>query len=75
MKPIDPTSRLAGPAYTVDCRPGDNLVLHHAVLKARPGDEQRFRTTAHNLEQHALGTAEPTVEQALAWLLANANRT
>jgi 4-hydroxy-4-methyl-2-oxoglutarate aldolase len=38
MKPIDPTSRLAGPAYTVDCRPGDNLVLHHAVLKARPGD-------------------------------------
>lgn len=38
MKPIDPTSRLAGPAFTVDCRPGDNLVLHHAVLKARPCD-------------------------------------
>jgi 4-hydroxy-4-methyl-2-oxoglutarate aldolase len=38
MKPIDPTSRLAGPALTVDARPGDNLVLHYAVQKARPGD-------------------------------------
>jgi len=38
MKPIDPTTRLAGPALTVDCRPGDNLVLHHAVLQAKPGD-------------------------------------
>lgn len=38
MKPIDPTSRLAGPALTVDVRPGDNLVLHYAVLQAKPGD-------------------------------------
>jgi 4-hydroxy-4-methyl-2-oxoglutarate aldolase len=38
MKPIDPTVRLAGPAFTVDARPADNLILHHAVLKARPGD-------------------------------------
>jgi 4-hydroxy-4-methyl-2-oxoglutarate aldolase len=38
MKPIDPTSRLAGPAYTVDARPADNLILHHAVMKAQPGD-------------------------------------
>lgn len=38
MKPIDPTCRLAGPAYTVDARPADNLILHHAVLKAQPGD-------------------------------------
>ncbi|NDZ18228.1 4-hydroxy-4-methyl-2-oxoglutarate aldolase [Variovorax sp. WS11] len=38
MKPIDPTVRLAGPAFTVDCRPADNLMLHHAVQKARPGD-------------------------------------
>ena len=38
MKPIDPTSRLAGPALTVDARPGDNLVLHYAVLQAKPGD-------------------------------------
>ncbi|WPB57706.1 4-carboxy-4-hydroxy-2-oxoadipate aldolase/oxaloacetate decarboxylase [Xylophilus sp. GOD-11R] len=38
MKPIDPTVRLAGPAFTVDCRPADNLMLHYAVMKARPGD-------------------------------------
>jgi len=38
MKPIDPTVRLAGPALTVDCRPADNLMLHYAVLKAKPGD-------------------------------------
>jgi len=38
MKPIDPSIRLAGPALTVDARPADNLILHHAVLKAKPGD-------------------------------------
>ncbi|MDO5625762.1 MAG: 4-carboxy-4-hydroxy-2-oxoadipate aldolase/oxaloacetate decarboxylase [Pseudomonadota bacterium] len=38
MKPIDPTSRLAGPALTVDVQPGDNLILHYAVLQAKPGD-------------------------------------
>lgn len=38
IKPIDPTCRLAGPAFTVDCRPADNLMLHYAVQKARPGD-------------------------------------
>ena len=38
MKPIDPTVRMAGPALTVDARPADNLILHYAVLKAKPGD-------------------------------------
>ena len=38
MKPIDPTVRMAGPALTVDVRPADNLMLHYAVLQARPGD-------------------------------------
>jgi 4-hydroxy-4-methyl-2-oxoglutarate aldolase len=38
MKPIDPKVRLAGPALTVDARPADNLILHHAVLQAKPGD-------------------------------------
>ena len=38
MKPLDPASRLAGPAFTVDMRPADNLMLHYALLKARPGD-------------------------------------
>lgn len=38
MKPLDPTMRLAGTALTVDVRPADNLMLHYAVLQARPGD-------------------------------------
>jgi 4-hydroxy-4-methyl-2-oxoglutarate aldolase len=38
IKPIDPASRLAGPALTVDTRPADNLMLHYALLKAKPGD-------------------------------------
>lgn len=38
MKPIDPGSRLVGPALTVDTRPSDNLMLHYALLKAKPGD-------------------------------------
>jgi 4-hydroxy-4-methyl-2-oxoglutarate aldolase len=38
MKPLDPRSRLAAPAFTVDMRPADNLMLHYALLKARPGD-------------------------------------
>lgn len=38
VKPIDPASRLVGPALTVDTRPADNLMLHYALLKARPGD-------------------------------------
>lgn len=38
VKPLDPGSRLAGPAFTVDMRPADNLMLHYALLHAQPGD-------------------------------------
>jgi 4-hydroxy-4-methyl-2-oxoglutarate aldolase len=38
IKPLDAGSRLVGPALTVDTRPADNLMLHYALLKARPGD-------------------------------------
>jgi len=38
VKPLDPESRLVGPAFTVDTRPADNLMLHYALLKARVGD-------------------------------------
>jgi 4-hydroxy-4-methyl-2-oxoglutarate aldolase len=37
IKPIDPGMRMAGPAFTVDMRPADNLMLHYALLKAQPG--------------------------------------
>lgn len=29
--------RIAGPAYTVRCAPGDNLMLHAAIYRAAPG--------------------------------------
>lgn len=32
-----PMPRLAGPAFTVRCPPGDNLMLHAAVYRAEPG--------------------------------------
>jgi 4-hydroxy-4-methyl-2-oxoglutarate aldolase len=30
-------SRVAGPAFTVQCAPGDNLMLHAAIHRAEPG--------------------------------------
>ncbi|MEV5434945.1 RraA family protein [Streptomyces sp. NPDC052682] len=32
-----PVPRVAGPAFTVRCPPGDNLMLHAAVYRAEPG--------------------------------------
>jgi 4-hydroxy-4-methyl-2-oxoglutarate aldolase len=33
-----PVPRVAGPAFTVRCPPGDNLMLHAAIYRAAPGD-------------------------------------
>ena len=33
-----PVPRIAGPAYTVKCEPGDHLMLHAAIYRANPGD-------------------------------------
>lgn len=38
IKPIDPAMVLVGPALTIDARPGDNLVIHYALTKAKRGD-------------------------------------
>jgi 4-hydroxy-4-methyl-2-oxoglutarate aldolase len=35
---LTPAKRAAGPALTVICPPGDNLMLHAAVAEARPGE-------------------------------------
>ncbi|WP_042416547.1 RraA family protein [Streptacidiphilus anmyonensis] len=32
-----PMARLSGPAFTVSCPPGDNLMLHAAIHRAEPG--------------------------------------
>jgi 4-hydroxy-4-methyl-2-oxoglutarate aldolase len=38
VRPIAPGTRICGPAYTVQCAPGDNLMLHKALQRAAPGD-------------------------------------
>ena len=35
---MTPGVKLAGPAFTVEVRPGDNLMLHAAIALAKPGD-------------------------------------
>ncbi len=36
--PLAPTMGFAGPALTVEVRPGDNLMIHAALAVAKPGD-------------------------------------
>ncbi|MDI7258966.1 MAG: 4-carboxy-4-hydroxy-2-oxoadipate aldolase/oxaloacetate decarboxylase [Thermodesulfobacteriota bacterium] len=38
IKPITRGVRLCGPAFTIQCHPGDNLMLHKAIEVAHPGD-------------------------------------
>lgn len=38
VAPLAPTMRFAGPALTVEVRPGDNLMIHAALAVAKPGD-------------------------------------
>lgn len=38
IAPLSPTMRFAGPALTVEVRPGDNLMIHAALALAKPGD-------------------------------------
>lgn len=38
LRPVGPRMRLAGPARTVRCLPGDNLALHLAIDRAEAGD-------------------------------------
>ena len=38
LRPLHAGGPLAGPAFTVKTRPGDNLMIHKALLMAKPGD-------------------------------------
>ena len=38
IAPLSPTMKFAGPALTVEIRPGDNLMIHAAMAIAKPGD-------------------------------------
>jgi 4-hydroxy-4-methyl-2-oxoglutarate aldolase len=38
MRPIYTSAKVGGPAVTVSCTPGDNLMIHAAVEVCQPGD-------------------------------------
>jgi 4-hydroxy-4-methyl-2-oxoglutarate aldolase len=38
IKPISRGVRICGSAFTVQCHPGDNLMLHKAIERTQPGD-------------------------------------
>jgi len=38
IAPVSPQMKCAGPAFTVEVRPGDNLMIHTAMTMAKPGD-------------------------------------
>ena len=38
ITPVSPSTRMAGAAFTVEVRPGDNLMIHAAMTLAQPGD-------------------------------------
>ena len=38
IAPLSPSMKFAGPAVTVEVRPGDNLMIHAAMAVAKPGD-------------------------------------
>ena len=38
IQPLSRAMKVAGPAFTVEVRPGDNLMIHAALALARPGD-------------------------------------
>ena len=38
IQPLQKKMRVAGPAFTVEVRPGDNLMIHAALVLAQPGD-------------------------------------
>ncbi len=38
IKPIYSGMKICGPAITVQCHPGDNIMLHKAIAIAQPGD-------------------------------------
>ena len=38
IMPLCHSTRMAGPAFTIEVRPGDNLMIHAAMAMAKPGD-------------------------------------
>ena len=38
IAPLSPSMRVCGPAFTIEVRAGDNLMIHAAMAMAQPGD-------------------------------------
>ena len=52
IRALRPTMKVAGPAFTVEVRPGDNLMIHAALALAQPGDvAARVERGAQRLER------------------------
>ncbi len=50
VRPIQQGVRLGGPAVTVSCHPGDNLMIHAAVEVVREGDVLVVTTTSRSTD-------------------------
>src|SRR6185312_14091862 len=50
MRPIYVTAKTAGPAITVSCQPGDNLMIHAALEVCEPGDVLVVTTTSESTD-------------------------
>src|SRR6476620_6597734 len=50
MRPIYPAARVAGPAITVSCQPGDNLMIHAALDLCQAGDILVVTTTSESTD-------------------------
>jgi 4-hydroxy-4-methyl-2-oxoglutarate aldolase len=50
MRPVYAAARAAGPAITVLCHPGDNLMIHAAVEVCSPGDVLVIATAAESTD-------------------------
>ena len=48
MRPLNRGMRIAGPAVTAHCAPGDNLMMHRALYLAEPGDVLVVVVTGEN---------------------------
>jgi 4-hydroxy-4-methyl-2-oxoglutarate aldolase len=50
MRPIYSEARVAGPAVTVSCHPGDNLMIHASIDVVQPGDVLVVTTTSESTD-------------------------
>jgi 4-hydroxy-4-methyl-2-oxoglutarate aldolase len=48
MRPIYLSAKVSGPAVTVSCQPGDNLMIHASIEVCKPGDVLVVVTTSES---------------------------